>query len=132
MPGTKKSELREWKGARMLVGTILIVSQIAAGHVTRYSPVTYGNAAAYDKCVKDNSNSYCSCVVETSKALEDNEDILNIFLGAKDVGTSVKMVQDLIESDKYNSHVFSSRKDKSEFVRGKLALFLSEVKRKCG
>ncbi|QKC90608.1 hypothetical protein EB230_21030 [Mesorhizobium sp. NZP2234] len=115
----------------MLVGIILIVTQVATGHVAKYSPVDYGNTAAYDKCVKDNSKSYCSCVVDASKALEDNEEILNIFLSAKEVDTSVKMVQELIDSDKYNSHVFSSRKDKSEFIRGKLALFLSEVKRKC-
>lgn len=116
----------------MLVGIILIVTQVATGHVATYSPVDYGNSVAYDKCVKDNSESYCSCVVATSKSLEDNEDILNIFLSGNEVNRSVKMIQDLIDSNKYNSHVFSSRKDKSEFVRGKLALFLSEVKRKCG
>jgi len=94
--------------------------------------IDYTHDNRFNLCTDSQPESYCECVFGTSKMLEDNDKILDIFINSKNQKLVFKMFDDLISGDAYNYHVFRSRKDKSEFVRGKMELFLAEVKRRCG
>lgn len=98
---------------------------------TNYVRADYTEDPRYKACMSNESSSRCICIIDASDALEDNNKILDIYLSSQDAKTSAKKIIDLIDSNEYNYHVFNSRKDRSEFVRGKVALFLSEIKRKC-
>lgn len=111
-----------------------VILSVVTFHVysSGYIHIDYVNDDRFRTCVASYaSSSFCECAIRVSDYLEDNDSILEIFLHAKDRKLAVKMAEDLISSDKYNNHVFASRKEKSEFVRGKFGLFVSQLDRKC-
>jgi len=97
-----------------------------------YVRADYTEDPRYKACVNNETSSRCICIIDTSDALEDNNKVLDIYLNSKDAKSAAKKILSLIDSNEYSYHVFRSRKDRSEFVRGKVALFLAEVRRKCG
>lgn len=116
----------------MIYGLFFRIALSLSGHASiGYTYVNDDYAELHKLCTVSQSEYYCNCLIDTSKSLEDNEEILNIFLNSADRDKLFKMYDDLISSEKYNYHNFSSRKDKSEFVRGKMALFIDEVNREC-
>ena len=117
-----------------MMAPIKVSLAVAISLAQNYSYASSGDAdnTNIKLCELRSSELYCSCVISTSNSLEDNEPILDIFLNGQDEKTVFSMFDKLISSKHYDYHVFLSRKDKSEFVRGKMELFLMEIKRRCG
>ena len=112
---------------------LLLASSICEGAVAPSDSVVHVRRV-FECGQAGHTAGYCECIVRTSEQIVDNDPVLGLFLAGlakKDKSNLKSMYVELLHSNTYNQHNFSSEREKGDYIEGRFMMLLNRMKKNC-